>query len=153
MAKFSIRLKALRAEKEISQQELANIIGVSKSSINMYERGEREPSFETLESVADYFNVDMDYLMGRQDIPRKIDLSHFKTDFVSDMSHYFKLTDHENNVISAYRNQPEMQPAVDRILGITSEPDYLMPVAAHNDNLDDEQQQLMQNDLNKLNKL
>lgn len=75
MTRFSDRLKSLRKEKELSQQELANIIKISKSSINMYERGEREPSFETMEAFADFFNVDMDYLHGRQDIKRKIDIT------------------------------------------------------------------------------
>lgn len=41
-------------------------IGVSKSSVNMYERDEREPGFETLEAIADFFNVNMDYLLGRE---------------------------------------------------------------------------------------
>lgn len=49
----------------MSQQEFAKKVGVSKSSVNMYERGEREPSLETLESIADYFNVDMDFLLGK----------------------------------------------------------------------------------------
>lgn len=75
MANFSTRLKELRKEKDLSQQELANIIKISKSSVNMYERGEREPGFETMESFADFFNVDMDYLMGRQDIKRAIDVT------------------------------------------------------------------------------
>lgn len=75
MTRFSDRLKNLRKEKDLSQQELANIIKISKSSINMYERGEREPSFETMESFADFFNVDMDYLHGRQDIKRKVDIT------------------------------------------------------------------------------
>ena len=58
MAHFSDRLKLLRREHNLSQMELARQLGcVSKSSVNMYERGEREPSFETLEAIADYFNV------------------------------------------------------------------------------------------------
>lgn len=65
MAKFHDRLKLLRRESGLSQQDFANLIGISKSSINMYERGEREPGLETLESIADYFNVDMDYLLGK----------------------------------------------------------------------------------------
>lgn len=63
------------------------------------------------------------------------------------------LSGHEQDVITAYRNQPEMQPAVDRILGVSQENDYLMPVAAHNDNQNDEQLNLMKNDLDRLNKL
>lgn len=65
MASFGQRLRELRNGHSISQSELAKHIGVSKSSINMYERDEREPGFETLEAIADYFNVNMDYLMGR----------------------------------------------------------------------------------------
>lgn len=65
MGAFGQRLKELRKQRGISQNELSKYIGVSKSSVNMYERGEREPSFETLEAIADFFNVNMDYLLGR----------------------------------------------------------------------------------------
>ncbi|WP_368200609.1 helix-turn-helix domain-containing protein [Agathobacter rectalis] len=65
MAQFDRILKLLRTEKEMSQQELADALGISKSSINMYERGERQPNFEVLEAIADFFNVDIDYLLGR----------------------------------------------------------------------------------------
>lgn len=71
MAKFHERLKALRTNKGLSQAEFAQYIKVSKSSINMYERGEREPGLETLERIADYFNVDMDYLLGKSDVVNK----------------------------------------------------------------------------------
>lgn len=67
MPKFNERLKQLRQEADLSQAEFAQQIGTSKSSINMYERGEREPGIETLEAIADYFNVDMDYLLGKSD--------------------------------------------------------------------------------------
>ena len=68
MATFSERLRSLRREKNWSQQRLAEELKLSKSSVNMYERGEREPSFETTEAIADLFNVDMDFLYGRTDI-------------------------------------------------------------------------------------
>lgn len=61
---FNQRLKELRAKRNLSQQALADKIGISKSSINMYERGEREPSIETLKVFADFFNVDMNHLLG-----------------------------------------------------------------------------------------
>ena len=67
MSKFSERLKLLRRETGLSQQDFAKQIRTSKSSINMYERGEREPGLETLEAIADYFNVDMDYLLGKSE--------------------------------------------------------------------------------------
>lgn len=65
MPKFNDVLKHLRNEAGISQQELANRIGISKSSVNMYERGEREPGIETLKTFADFFGVGMDYLLGK----------------------------------------------------------------------------------------
>lgn len=68
MATFAERLKSLRREKSWSQQRLADELELSKSSVNMYERGEREPGFETMEAIADLFNVDMNYLYGRTDI-------------------------------------------------------------------------------------
>lgn len=72
MAKFADRLRSLRNDRGLSQQELAKQLGcVSKSSVNMYERGEREPDFEKLEAIADYFNVDMDYLLGKSDVPNR----------------------------------------------------------------------------------
>lgn len=71
MAKFSERLRQLRTARDLSQMEFSKQIGISKSSVNMYERGEREPGLETLEQIADYFNVDMDYLLGKTDIVNK----------------------------------------------------------------------------------
>ncbi len=72
MQKFNQRLRTLREKVNLSQQKFADIIGVSKSSINMYERGDREPNFEKLEKFADFFNVDMDYILGKSDIENKM---------------------------------------------------------------------------------
>ncbi|WP_101698537.1 helix-turn-helix domain-containing protein [Clostridium minihomine] len=66
---FSNTLKQLRKNKGLTQAELAQELGMSKSSISMYEIGAREPDFETLEAFADYFNVDMNYLTGWSDDP------------------------------------------------------------------------------------
>lgn len=71
MPNLSTRLKELRNSAGLSQQALADYTSVSKSSINMYERGDREPGLDTIEIFADYFNVDLDYLLGKSDIPRK----------------------------------------------------------------------------------
>lgn len=72
MSVFSERLKELRLSKRLTLEQLGIKLGLSKSSINMYERGEREPSFENLEAIADYFNVDLDYLLGKSDIKSKV---------------------------------------------------------------------------------
>ncbi len=69
MNSFSDMLVFLRRRDNLSQQELASKIGLAKSTISMYERGERKPSFEVLELLADYFNVNMDTLLGTTPAP------------------------------------------------------------------------------------
>ena len=65
MASFKEMLKYLRLRENLSQSELAEKLGVAKSTISMYEVGKREPDFETLEAIADLFNVDMNFLLGK----------------------------------------------------------------------------------------
>lgn len=65
MRKFSEVLSQLRKEKNISQRALSESLGLSHSTIGMYENGQREPNYDILERIADYFNVDMNYLLGK----------------------------------------------------------------------------------------
>lgn len=65
---FCERLKELRVERGLSLRELADLCCTSKSAISMYERGERNPKYETLEALADIFNVDIEYLVGTSSI-------------------------------------------------------------------------------------
>ena len=71
---LSVRLKELRLEKRLRQDQLAALVGLDKSSIYMYENDMRQPSYETLVRFADVFNVSVDYLLGRR-IDRQLDLS------------------------------------------------------------------------------
>ena len=75
MANFGSILKDLRTSRGITQGELATMLEVSRSTVGMYETGGREPDFETMEAIADIFNVDMDYLMGRSQVERKHPIS------------------------------------------------------------------------------
>lgn len=66
MTKLSDMLGYLRRREGLSQDELASRLGMSRSTIGMYETGKREPELETLEAFADFYNVDMDTLTGHR---------------------------------------------------------------------------------------
>lgn len=63
---FGERLKELRRENGIGQVELAKKINVSKGIISFWENGLREPTMSNLISLADFFGVTLDYLVGRE---------------------------------------------------------------------------------------
>ena len=65
MGNFESVLKQLRTSAGMTQEELAKRLGVSRSTIGMYESGSRKPDPDALEAIADLFNVDIDYLLGR----------------------------------------------------------------------------------------
>ena len=69
MDTFADKLKLLRKGKALSQSELALKLGISKSAVSMYEQGKREPDFEILKRIADTFQVNSDYLLGRNPSP------------------------------------------------------------------------------------
>lgn len=62
------RLRELRKEKGVSQQDLANEMLISKRTISRYESGERQPTLLMVFDLSDYFNVSIDYLVGRSDV-------------------------------------------------------------------------------------
>ena len=64
MGDFGERLKQLRLNSGLSQQELSDELNIGRSTLANYEQGKREPNFKTLEIIADYFNVDMNFLTG-----------------------------------------------------------------------------------------
>ena len=66
MGDFPNIFKHIREKSGLTQQQLADKLGISRSAVGMYEKGEREPNFETLELIADTFNVDMNYLLGKK---------------------------------------------------------------------------------------
>ncbi len=71
MPSFKDTLAVLRKRNKLTQNELGAMLGLSGSTISMYERGEREPSKEALELIADHFNVPLDYLVGRSETERE----------------------------------------------------------------------------------
>jgi len=67
--KFGNRLKTLRLSKDMTQEELGSLLGKTKNSISQYETGKREPDLETLMIISEYFDVTLDYLLGKTENP------------------------------------------------------------------------------------
>ena len=63
-------LTKLRKQKDLSQYEITRLLGIPRSTYAMYEAGYREPNYAILKKLADFFNVSVDYLLGRIDDPK-----------------------------------------------------------------------------------
>lgn len=85
-------LKLLRRKKGLSQQQLADVIGVSQQSINKYENHNIEPDIFTLTALADFFDTSVDYLIGHSEINRIIE-----------PVNPYDLNSDESNLIDRYR--------------------------------------------------
>lgn len=70
MSKFAERLRSLRAERGVTQKALGELLGVKNFSIYTYEKGRSEPTIDGLIALADFFDVSIDYLVGRTDQKR-----------------------------------------------------------------------------------
>lgn len=66
MAEFKDMLKYFREREHLSQKDLADKLGISASTISMYELGSRQPNFEIEEMIADFFNTDLNTLRGKR---------------------------------------------------------------------------------------
>lgn len=74
LVNFGNRLKTLRIKKKLTQQQLADLLGLTKSVISAYENGLRYPAYDVLIKIARIFKVSTDYLLGVE-IKREIDTS------------------------------------------------------------------------------
>lgn len=92
---ISTRLKSLREDADLSQKELAKSLGVSPSTIGMYESKKRTPDSEMLARICDFFNITVDYLLGRSNIKNPQCSTYKKTE-----QH---LTDDEKNILNLYK--------------------------------------------------
>ncbi len=64
------RLYTLRKERGLTQQQLAKELKIHQNAISRYESGERQPDIKTLITIADYFDVSLDYLLERKEDPK-----------------------------------------------------------------------------------
>jgi len=90
-------LKGLRKQRGLSQSELANHLGVAKSTVSMYEVGNRTPDYEMLKSIAIFFNVDTNILF---EFPQQ-------TEKPIDGDEHIEYTDTEKTLIEYFRNLDE----------------------------------------------
>ena len=69
MSFFSEKLKTLRTQNQVRQKDIAAAMGVSLRAYQYYETDTKEPTMSNLIALADYFDVSIDYLVGRTDNP------------------------------------------------------------------------------------
>lgn len=112
---FSQRLIALRKLNGMTQADLADRLGISRSAIGNYEQARRDPDFEILDAVADLFDVDIGYLLGKNDSPQHYPGSRLRSVNVVNSA----LTDDERAVLEAYRAaSKDIKGAVRAVLGV-----------------------------------
>lgn len=63
------RIAALRKNRNLTQDDMSTTLGISRAALSHYEKGRREPDYDTLINIADFFKVSLDYIMGRTDDP------------------------------------------------------------------------------------
>lgn len=68
---FSDRIIQLKNERKLLQKDIASSIGLSLRAYQYYEKGQKEPTLSVLLRLADYFDVSLDYLVGRSDDPAR----------------------------------------------------------------------------------
>lgn len=68
---FPERLVQLRKSKDLTQKQLADTLHLSEVGIQNYENSRRKPTFDILIKLADFFDVSIDYLVGRSDEPKR----------------------------------------------------------------------------------
>ncbi len=99
MGDFKNVFKRLRIASQLTQADMAQKLGIAKSTISMYENGNREPDFETLEKIADFFNVDTDYLLGRTE----------KTSILPETIGHYYLNDETREIAQEVFEKPELR--------------------------------------------
>lgn len=94
------RIKILREELNMTQQELADKLDGAKSTVAMYEKGDRKPSMEVLLKLSEIFNCSIDYLLGKSDIRNPINIDENKINLAFS-SGYNGLNETNKNIINA----------------------------------------------------
>ena len=123
MGEFKDVLRDLRKASGLKQYELAKKLDISRSAIGMYETGSRKPMQDDLEKIADFFNVDIDYLLGRTNKTTMHPKSVLREDEKHVLSMYNSLTpENQSRLIQLLHGMGMMQEA-DDIIALVEEKD------------------------------
>ncbi|PZL72168.1 XRE family transcriptional regulator [Enterococcus plantarum] len=93
---FNERLLKMRKNAELTQEELAKRINVSKQSVGSWERGRTEPSIETITELANVLNTTTDYLLGRTNQPTQNNID--STNIGNNITSHFRLNTSDMNI-------------------------------------------------------
>ena len=110
VSSFGNRIKQYRENNNLTLAEIEHMTNVPAQTINRYELGQRVPKVDAAAIIANKLKLNPLWLFG------------YDVEDTDVSSRLFEFTEHEQDVIMEYRNHPDMQPAVDRILGVESEP-------------------------------
>ena len=122
---FWDRFIKLCSERNVKPNQVTKEIGLSTATATDWKKGS-VPRDVTMRKLADYFGVSVEYLSGKREIVRSVPAgAHIITAYLSEK---------ENKLLFAYRNMPEMQSAVDKLLGLTDENHVLLYEAAKSTN-------------------
>lgn len=97
---FASRLRQLRLDKNLRQEQVAKLIGVNKSAISTYENNTRQPSFDILVRLATLYRVSTDYLLGMTNI-RSLDLSGLSDEEASAVSELVAIMTKRNEQLNS----------------------------------------------------
>jgi transcriptional regulator with XRE-family HTH domain len=102
--KFNVRLKQIRQKNNLTQSELADILGLKPTAISNYESERNEPSFDKLIALSKYFDVSCDYLLGVTDSYLPVGGEVLDKDIVEFFDLYQQLTPENTVEIRSYIN-------------------------------------------------
>lgn len=110
----------------LSMRQVALSLQIPYTTYVSYEKNEREPNSEALIMLADFFDCSIDFLIGRSKQVKMLTLD--------EQQFNLSLSPHEQQLVSTYRKKPEMQPAIDKILGIDNETIEVLTAARSSNN-------------------
>lgn len=117
---FAQRVKQLRKNKHLTGEQLGNILGITKTGISYWENGRSVPDNEMLLKLADFFDVSIDYLLGKTDIETKIDKSTYYGDY-DEVVEYFKDNPEHLDVYKRILNDDHFALLFDKTKDLTPE--------------------------------